>query len=627
MTNLSTREILDNIYNGKTALRRQHPKAGETPYYYLNPNRKNFYSTPAPEDIANVNSPDEPNPFLQPKTQSDLSATSSTIGSFGLNDITNSNNGLFGETDTSDTTTDSLWNNQPNDTTGDIWNTKDIHWNTDSSANNDSQWTNNNLYSSSYTSPFSSNLSSNGLSTDDSLSTSTDNMTWDNGLGLNQTSSNFSTSTVSPFGTGNIYSYTSTPTSNPFGTSSTSMQSSTGLTSPFNTSFSSTGLSTDNALSNASNESAWFNDGGLGMINTGMGTNSLSPFGMTSTQSQPNTSLQTGLYSNNMSTKLNPITINELSNDIDTYNLSSKPKINLGKEVLVASNGSVPRTSTTSFSDNKWDDSICSEPYVKPVDIDINDPGAIIGEEYTSWNYPPKDKEEEIRRYKKNIAKAEGPEENRFYNDTVCKLTAGPGFLIPSREALDKYPICKLAIGNNPARLLNSAEKDDLYNKGTAYGKRLYVINSKGKRECTAPLANYQQHIFNNVYIPQRFVDEHLDKLVRQAYQQCENSFNHTPIPWAMVDPALRELCVQKVYNSGKSFDKYDGTRKAIFNNEINKLVDIIKNKNIPEKRLQFWYDLANQSMKEQNARGPNSIRNDAIRRGYNEDNLVPKKK
>ncbi len=148
MPNLSTREIIDNMYNGTTAIKRQNPKAGETPYYYLNPNRKNFYSTPAPEDIANVNSPDDPNPFLQPQKPSGLSATSSTMGSAGLTDTTNANNGLFNSSDTSGTTSHSSWNNQTSDMMGDIWNTTDSWWNSNSSVNNDNWESNNNLYSS-----------------------------------------------------------------------------------------------------------------------------------------------------------------------------------------------------------------------------------------------------------------------------------------------------------------------------------------------------------------------------------------------------------------------------------------------------------------------------------------------
>ncbi len=60
----TSREILDGIANGTTAVKRQNPKFGETPYFYLNPNSDpNSHITD--KDIANVNSPNDPNPFLQ----------------------------------------------------------------------------------------------------------------------------------------------------------------------------------------------------------------------------------------------------------------------------------------------------------------------------------------------------------------------------------------------------------------------------------------------------------------------------------------------------------------------------------------------------------------------------------
>lgn len=64
MSNLSTREILENQFNGLTPIKRQHPKFGETPYFYINPNTDPSSSL-SDDDIANVHSPQDPNPFLQ----------------------------------------------------------------------------------------------------------------------------------------------------------------------------------------------------------------------------------------------------------------------------------------------------------------------------------------------------------------------------------------------------------------------------------------------------------------------------------------------------------------------------------------------------------------------------------
>ncbi len=64
MPDLTTREILENQSNGLTPIKRQNPRYGEKNYYYMNPNR-NKYSSLSEKDIAYVDSPDEPNPFLQ----------------------------------------------------------------------------------------------------------------------------------------------------------------------------------------------------------------------------------------------------------------------------------------------------------------------------------------------------------------------------------------------------------------------------------------------------------------------------------------------------------------------------------------------------------------------------------
>ncbi len=64
MPDLSTREILEIQSNGLTPIKRQEPKYGEKEYYYINPNRDK-YSSLSEDDIAYVDSPDDPNPFLQ----------------------------------------------------------------------------------------------------------------------------------------------------------------------------------------------------------------------------------------------------------------------------------------------------------------------------------------------------------------------------------------------------------------------------------------------------------------------------------------------------------------------------------------------------------------------------------
>ncbi len=70
MPDLSTREILENQFNGLTPIKRQNPRYGEKDYYYINPNRDR-YSSLSDEDIAYVDSPDDPNPFLQQSNSTD----------------------------------------------------------------------------------------------------------------------------------------------------------------------------------------------------------------------------------------------------------------------------------------------------------------------------------------------------------------------------------------------------------------------------------------------------------------------------------------------------------------------------------------------------------------------------
>ncbi len=96
MPSLTTREILENQFNGLTPIKRQNPRYGEKDYYYINPNRDRSSSL-SDEDIAYVDSPDDPNPFLQQSsTTNPLSSSSSnemgtdTTGLTGTNSLNNS---------------------------------------------------------------------------------------------------------------------------------------------------------------------------------------------------------------------------------------------------------------------------------------------------------------------------------------------------------------------------------------------------------------------------------------------------------------------------------------------------------------------------------------------------------
>ncbi|MBQ3117552.1 MAG: hypothetical protein IJC11_04435 [Alphaproteobacteria bacterium] len=63
MTDLSTYDILNDIRNGKTPVKRQNPQAGESPYYYIQSNGDKSYLPITEKNIINVNSADEPNPL------------------------------------------------------------------------------------------------------------------------------------------------------------------------------------------------------------------------------------------------------------------------------------------------------------------------------------------------------------------------------------------------------------------------------------------------------------------------------------------------------------------------------------------------------------------------------------
>ena len=63
MTDLSTYDILNDIRNGKTPVKRQNPQPGESPYYYIQSNGDKSYLPITEKNIIDVNSADEPNPL------------------------------------------------------------------------------------------------------------------------------------------------------------------------------------------------------------------------------------------------------------------------------------------------------------------------------------------------------------------------------------------------------------------------------------------------------------------------------------------------------------------------------------------------------------------------------------
>ena len=64
-----TYDILNNIFNGQTPIRRTNPKAGESEYYYFVPGQDNWTSLSEAKTV-DVPSADTPNPYLQPQTNS-----------------------------------------------------------------------------------------------------------------------------------------------------------------------------------------------------------------------------------------------------------------------------------------------------------------------------------------------------------------------------------------------------------------------------------------------------------------------------------------------------------------------------------------------------------------------------
>ncbi|MBQ6854853.1 MAG: hypothetical protein IJO11_05375 [Alphaproteobacteria bacterium] len=60
---ISTYDILNDIRNGKTPVKRQNPQPGESPYYYIQSNGDKSYLPITEKNIIDVNSADEPNPL------------------------------------------------------------------------------------------------------------------------------------------------------------------------------------------------------------------------------------------------------------------------------------------------------------------------------------------------------------------------------------------------------------------------------------------------------------------------------------------------------------------------------------------------------------------------------------
>lgn len=64
-----TYDILNNIFNGQTPLKRTNPKAGESEYYYFVPGQEDWTSLSEVKTV-DVPSADTANPYLQPQTNS-----------------------------------------------------------------------------------------------------------------------------------------------------------------------------------------------------------------------------------------------------------------------------------------------------------------------------------------------------------------------------------------------------------------------------------------------------------------------------------------------------------------------------------------------------------------------------
>ncbi len=139
MPNLNTREVLENMFNGTTAIKNQNPRFGQKEYYYINP-YLDKQSSPTEKDIAYVDSPDDPNPFLQ--QQNSMSGTPDTIGTTGLtgNNSLNTTSSLTNDTASMDNNATSL-----SDSTDGIGATpRTVYQNLTGFRNNNTTWYENN---------------------------------------------------------------------------------------------------------------------------------------------------------------------------------------------------------------------------------------------------------------------------------------------------------------------------------------------------------------------------------------------------------------------------------------------------------------------------------------------------
>ncbi len=81
--------ILRNIFEGKQVVKRQEVKPGQKPYYYINPIGLDDNSSLQEKDIIEVDSPDVPNPALQPNFNTSGSSISNPTGTTLNNAVQN----------------------------------------------------------------------------------------------------------------------------------------------------------------------------------------------------------------------------------------------------------------------------------------------------------------------------------------------------------------------------------------------------------------------------------------------------------------------------------------------------------------------------------------------------------
>ena len=87
--------LSEEILAGRQAIKRQNPKPGETPYYYLKPNSDPFQSI-SDDDVINVQSPDEPNPALQTPYHIDSKSNNTMTTDIGVGSVDERDVGVKG---------------------------------------------------------------------------------------------------------------------------------------------------------------------------------------------------------------------------------------------------------------------------------------------------------------------------------------------------------------------------------------------------------------------------------------------------------------------------------------------------------------------------------------------------